>query len=81
MWLCFFYADHGIQVNGVDYSIPMDASISNQDMVCFEAMSVNDMVAKFEEFPENTNIIILDACCDNPFRSWVRGSGRGFRAV
>lgn len=77
----FFYAGHGVQVNGVNYLIPVDATLNTQDMVSFEAISVNDVVAKFEEYPDNTNIVILDACRNNPFRSWARGGNRGFKAM
>jgi uncharacterized protein (TIGR02145 family) len=77
----FFYAGHGVQVNGVNYLIPVDATLESQDMVSFEAISVNDVVSKFEEYPKNTNIVILDACRNNPFRSWARGGNRGFVAM
>jgi uncharacterized protein (TIGR02145 family) len=77
----FFFAGHGVQVNGVNYIIPVDASLETQDMVSFEAISVNDVVGKFEEYPQNTNIVILDACRNNPFRSWARSGARGFKAM
>lgn len=77
----FFFAGHGVQVNGVNYIIPVDASLETQDMVSFEAISVNDVVGKFEEYPQNTNIVILDACRNNPFRSWARSEARGFKAM
>ncbi len=77
----FYFAGHGVQVNGVNYLIPVDAKIENKDMVAFEAISVNDVSAKFEEYGENINILILDACRNNPFRSWARGGDRGFRAM
>ncbi|MFN8256325.1 MAG: caspase family protein [Bacteroidales bacterium] len=77
----FFYAGHGVQVNGVNYLIPVDATMNTQDMVSFEAISVNEVVSKFEEYPQNTNIVILDACRNNPFRSWARSGARGFKAM
>jgi hypothetical protein len=77
----FFFAGHGVQVNGVNYIIPVDASLETQDMVSFEAIAVNDVVGKFEEYPQNTNIVILDACRNNPFRSWARSGARGFKAM
>jgi uncharacterized protein (TIGR02145 family) len=77
----FFYAGHGIQVNGINYLIPVDATLNTSDMISFEAISVNDVVAKFELYPRNTNIVILDACRNNPFRSWARGNEYGFKAM
>jgi len=69
----FYFAGHGVQVNGVNYLIPVDATLENKDMVAFEAISVNDISSKFEEYNQNINILILDACRNNPFRSWARG--------
>jgi len=77
----FFYAGHGIQVKGINYLIPVDAKLETEDAISFEAISVNSVAEKFEEFPDNTNIIILDACRNNPFRSWARGGNRGFKAM
>jgi len=77
----FYFAGHGLQVNGVNYLIPVDATLENKDMVAFEAISVNDIASKFEEYNQNINILILDACRNNPFRSWTRGGERGFKAV
>jgi len=77
----FYFAGHGVQVNGVNYLIPVDATLENKDMVAFEAISVNDISSKFEEYDKNINILILDACRNNPFRSWARGGERGFKAM
>jgi len=77
----FFYAGHGVQVKGVNYLIPVDAKLETEDAVSLEAISVNTVAEKFDEFPDNTNIIILDACRNNPFRSWARGGNRGFKAM
>jgi uncharacterized caspase-like protein len=34
-----------------------------------------------ERYSDNTNIVILDACRNNPFRSWSRGGEGGFKAI
>jgi len=77
----FYYAGHGVQVNGVNYLIPVDATLESKDMVSFEAISVNDISSKFEEYDKNINILILDACRNNPFKAWSRGGDRGFKAM
>ena len=77
----FYYAGHGMQVDGTNYLIPIDAKLENKIAVRHEAVSVKDIVAEFEYYQNNTNIIILDACRDNPFRSWSRGGARGFIAM
>jgi hypothetical protein len=77
----FYYAGHGIQVDGVNYLIPTDAVIEEKVACKWEAVSVTDIVSEFEKYPDNINIVILDACRNNPYRSWVRGNEAGFRFI
>jgi len=77
----FYYAGHGIQVNGINYLIPVDAKLDDQISISFEAVNVSSVINQFEYYPDNLNIVILDACRDNPFRSWQRGGNRGFKAI
>jgi hypothetical protein len=77
----FYYAGHGIQVEGVNYLIPTDAVIEEKTACKWEAISVSDIVGEFEKYPDNINIVILDACRNNPYRSWVRGNEAGFRFI
>lgn len=77
----FYYAGHGLQVDGVNYLIPTDAELTKKEDCKWEAVSVNFVVEEFEKYPDNTNIVILDACRNNPFRSWSRGGERGFKAI
>ncbi len=77
----FYYAGHGNQVDGTNYLIPVDATLKDKEACQFEAIKVDFVVKQFEKFQENTNIVILDACRDNPFASWERGSPSGFKAM
>lgn len=77
----FYYAGHGMQLDGINYLIPVDAKLEDKNDVKFEAVSVNFIVDEFEKYPDNTNIVILDACRNNPFRSWARGGPEGFKAI
>ncbi len=77
----FYYAGHGMQVDGINYLIPTGALLNEKVDCKFEAISVNFIVEEFEKYPDNTNIVILDPCRNNPFRSWVRGGERGFKAI
>jgi len=71
----FFYAGHGVQVKGTNYLIPIDAKLDNELDVEYDCVNVGRVLAKMEHAANNTNILILDACRDNPFeRSWRRGS-------
>jgi Caspase domain/Bacterial Ig domain len=77
----FYYAGHGVQVDGTNYLVPVDAVLKEKSDCKFDAISVNFVVEEFEKFPGNTNIVILDACRENPFRSWVRGGDAGFKPI
>lgn len=69
----FFYAGHGVQVNGNNYLIPIDADINSERDVEYTCVHAGRILAKMESAGCKTNIIILDACRDNPFkRSWSR---------
>jgi hypothetical protein len=76
-----YYAGHGIMVDGINYLIPVDANLAEKGDVKYEAMSVNFITEEFERYPENVNVIILDACRTNPFRAWARGNEQGFKAI
>lgn len=77
----FYYAGHGVQVDGENFLIPVDAQLNDKTDTKFEAIKVNYVVEEFERFPDNINIVILDACRNNPFRSWTRGNEGGFKAI
>lgn len=78
----FFYAGHGIQVKGYNYLIPVDASLENEIDVEYNCVEAGRVLSRMEESGTRTNIVILDACRDNPFeRSWTRkarGQGLAF---
>lgn len=75
----FYYAGHGVQVNGTNYLIPVDADLRFENDVEYDCIDVGRVLGKMETASNKTNIIILDACRDNPFeRSWSRSSqGKG----
>ena len=78
----FFYAGHGIQVDGSNYLIPCNAMLDNEQDVDYDCVRAGRVLAKMEASKTKTNIVILDACRDNPFeRSWSRsvdGNGLAF---
>jgi hypothetical protein len=77
----FYYAGHGNQVDGKNYLIPTDAKLEKPSDCKFEAVEVNLIVDEFERYQNNTNIVILDACRNNPFASWARGGEAGFKTM
>lgn len=74
----FYYAGHGIQVSGRNYLIPVDAAIPREDEVDFNALNLDLILRKMGTANNGLNIVILDACRNNPFaRSWSRGDDEG----
>lgn len=75
----FYYAGHGIQAKGFNYLIPVDAQLKSEEEVDFYCVRADMILASMETSGTKVNIIILDACRNNPFeRSWTRSAtGRG----
>ncbi|MDP6953234.1 MAG: caspase domain-containing protein, partial [Alphaproteobacteria bacterium] len=73
----FYYAGHGVQVGGVNYLIPIDAPIEKESHVSIYAVSANDVLATVEYARNALNIVVLDACRNNPFARSFRSSVRG----
>lgn len=71
----FFYAGHGIQVKGYNYLVPVDANLTTEQQVEYDCVQVDRILALMEGGGTGVNIIILDACRNNPFeRSWSRSA-------
>lgn len=71
----FFYAGHGVQVDGHNYLLPVDAKLDSENDAEYDCVRADRVLAKMETAGSRTNIVILDACRDNPFeRSWRRGT-------
>jgi hypothetical protein len=74
----FFYAGHGAESKGVNYLFPVGASPASENEMEFECYNVSMVLAKMESAATLTNMIILDACRNNPFAGgWSRSSGGG----
>ena len=74
----FYYAGHGIEVDNKNYLIPLYADISEKPDVEDEAVSVNWIIDRMEYAKNRLNIVVLDACRDNPFS---RGGGGGLAPI
>ena len=73
----FYYAGHGIQVNGNNYLIPVNADIETESDVEFEAIDAGRVLGKMEDAGNELNIVILDACRNNPFARSFRSTNSG----
>ncbi len=77
----FYYAGHGVQVKGENYLIPLRAQIDGEAEVEYEAVSLGFVLAQMEDARNRMNIVILDACRDNPFARSTRSGTRGLAVV
>ncbi|MEZ5870855.1 MAG: caspase family protein [Nitratireductor sp.] len=77
----FYYAGHGLQVKGENYLVPVNAAITSEDEVALEAININDFLAVMNSSDAKVNIVILDACRDNPFKGASRSMSRGLAPV
>ena len=73
----FFYAGHGLQASGRNYLVPIDAQLKSERDLDFEGMSADFVLRQMElERAGKTNIVLLDACRDNPLaRNLARNMG------
>ncbi len=72
----FYYAGHGMQIKGRNYLIPVGANVDREDEVAYSAVDAQAVLDKMESAGNAANIMILDACRNNPFNRSSR-SGQG----
>ena len=69
-----FYAGHGIEVDGRNFLIPVDARLASDQDVEYEAVPL-DLVSRSVDRASELRLIVLDACRDNPFAKQMTRSG------
>lgn len=77
----FYYAGHGIQVGGENFLIPVNASIADEDEIELEGIKLNSFLRVMRSSSASVNIVVLDACRNNPFARSFRSAGRGLAPV
>ena len=77
----FYYAGHGLQVRGRNYLVPVDADIEDEASTRVAAVDVELLLEQMTEAKNRVNLVILDACRNNPFERRMRGASRGLAAV
>ncbi len=73
----FYYAGHGVQVRGENFLIPTGAIIQRESDVKIEAVSANEVLNTLSFADNSLNIVILDACRNNPYARSFRQAARG----
>ncbi len=77
----FFYAGHGVQASGSNFLIPIGAEIEDQSDLTLETLSASDILSQMESAGNALNLVILDACRNNPFKGRVRAASRGLARI
>lgn len=71
----FYYAGHGLQFNGVNYLVPVDAKLVKERDLNYEAVDLGKVLKEMDA-ERRVNLVFLDACRDNPLsRTLARGLG------
>ncbi len=78
----FYYAGHGLQNQGENYLVPVEANIQYEDDIPRMCMPVQRIVmANMERSSSRINILVLDACRNNPFPSTYRSAESGLAEI
>lgn len=73
----FYYSGHGVQVDGENYMVPIDAVLEEKGDVGSRCVRVSSVLDFMEASRNRLNIVILDACRNNPFKAFTRSGERG----
>jgi uncharacterized caspase-like protein len=84
-WAVIYYAGHGVEMNGDNYLVPVDAALAKAGHVDEETVTLRRVLAKAAP-ARHIRMVILDACRNNPFRmasadGRARGGNRGLSAI
>jgi formylglycine-generating enzyme required for sulfatase activity len=77
----FYYAGHGMQVNGRNFLVPIGARVEHERQIEFEGVDAASVLAEMEYARNRLNIVILDACRDNPFTRSFRSGTQGLASI
>jgi 6-phosphogluconolactonase (cycloisomerase 2 family)/uncharacterized caspase-like protein len=77
----FYYSGHGAQAEGNNFLVPVDADIQDSDELAYKAVNAESILAKMRSAGNKINIVVLDACRDNPFPGSSRSGDKGLAIV
>ncbi len=73
----FYYAGHGIQSRGRNYLVPVGANVESEAELEDESVDANLVLSYMEDAQNRVNIVVMDACRNNPFARSFRSASRG----
>jgi len=71
----FYFSGHGIEVDGQNYLVPIDAKIEAKSDTEFEAIALNRVTKRMQNIGNRLNIVVLDACRNDPFSRSIGTGG------
>ena len=77
----FYFSGHGIQINGRNFIIPIGARVKGERDVEYESVDAGRVLGKMEDAGNRMNLVILDACRDNPFARSFRSAASGLASL
>jgi hypothetical protein len=77
----FYYAGHGLQVNGHNFLVPVDARIESEPTVRLETVDLDAVLDQMSAAKSRVNLVILDACRNNPFEHRFRAVSGGLASI
>src|SRR5262249_38486199 len=78
----FYYSGHGMQIRGENYLVPVSANPTREADVDFQMLNVTLVLRQMEGSGTKLNIVILDACRNNPFGArGLRGTNSGLAQI
>ena len=77
----FYFSGHAVQYRGKNYLLPVNEDLKHVDEIPSTAMDIDFVLAKMETAKNDLNIVILDACRNNPLGSETRNLDRGLTTI
>lgn len=78
----FFYSGHGVQIEAMNYLLPVDVRADSEDQVRDDALALSDVLSDLRTQKPALTLAVVDACRDNPFKGTGRAiGGRGLTGV
>jgi hypothetical protein len=77
----FYFAGHGVQVNGENFLVSVDSDIRHEDEVADDAVNAQVVLEKMQAAGNRMNLIVLDACRNNPFAVKSRTASNGLATM
>jgi hypothetical protein len=77
----FYFAGHGVQIRGRNFLMPVGVDIKREDEVPYKAVDVQMVLDKMQTAKNRINVVVLDACRDNPFARSTRSTAGGLGSM